>query len=182
MKLAHVETASKTPHQPAAAATQRRGWPEVRGPNPLRAGLATAVSEQDRLSVPSFQAKLEIGRPDDPAEREADRVADEVMRMPEPVDLEEKENASDSSTTDLRRTCPGRGGELKRQPLEEKAEEGLRTGPGVRGSIPQVAPAAASTIRSLQRGGEPLSSTALSFFQPRFGRDLHRVRAGRTRV
>ena len=32
-----------------------------------------------------IQAKLTIGRPDDEYEREADRVADQVMRMPEPV-------------------------------------------------------------------------------------------------
>jgi hypothetical protein len=32
-----------------------------------------------------LQAKLTVSRPDDPCEREADRVADEVMRMPEPA-------------------------------------------------------------------------------------------------
>ncbi len=34
---------------------------------------------------PLIQAELTIGRPDDEYEREADRVADEVMRMPEPA-------------------------------------------------------------------------------------------------
>ena len=32
----------------------------------------------------ALQAKLRIGRQDDPLEREADHVADQVMRMPEP--------------------------------------------------------------------------------------------------
>ncbi len=32
-----------------------------------------------------LQAKLTVGAPDDVYEQEADRVADEVMRMPEPV-------------------------------------------------------------------------------------------------
>jgi hypothetical protein len=32
-----------------------------------------------------IQAKLTISRPDDHYEREADRVADQVMRLPEPV-------------------------------------------------------------------------------------------------
>ncbi len=36
------------------------------------------------LRGPRLQAKLTIGAPDDVYEREADRVADEVMRMPEP--------------------------------------------------------------------------------------------------
>ena len=36
------------------------------------------------LRGPASQAKLTIGAPDDVYEQEADRVADEVMRMPEP--------------------------------------------------------------------------------------------------
>lgn len=36
------------------------------------------------LRDPCLQAKLTVGAPDDVYEREADRVADEVMRMPEP--------------------------------------------------------------------------------------------------
>ncbi len=37
------------------------------------------------LRGPQLQTKLTIGAPDDVYEKEADRVADEVMRMPEPV-------------------------------------------------------------------------------------------------
>ena len=33
---------------------------------------------------PLLQPKLVVGRPDDKYEQEADRVADQVMRMPEP--------------------------------------------------------------------------------------------------
>jgi hypothetical protein len=36
------------------------------------------------LRSPTFQPKLTIGQPNDKYEQEADRVADEVMRMPEP--------------------------------------------------------------------------------------------------
>jgi len=36
------------------------------------------------LRGPSLQTKLAIGAPDDVYEQEVDRVADEVMRMPEP--------------------------------------------------------------------------------------------------
>jgi hypothetical protein len=36
------------------------------------------------LRGPALQTKLTIGAPDDIYEQEADRVADEVMRMPEP--------------------------------------------------------------------------------------------------
>jgi hypothetical protein len=37
------------------------------------------------FSPAALQPKLEIGQPDDPFEREADRVADQVMRMSEPA-------------------------------------------------------------------------------------------------
>src|SRR5437763_1603679 len=37
------------------------------------------------LHGPQVQPKLTIGAVNDPAEREADRMADEVMRMPEPA-------------------------------------------------------------------------------------------------
>ena len=36
------------------------------------------------LRGPLLQTKLTVGAPDDVYEQEADRVADEVMRMPEP--------------------------------------------------------------------------------------------------
>jgi hypothetical protein len=36
------------------------------------------------MAAISVQPKLEIGAPDDEYEREADRVADQVMRMPDP--------------------------------------------------------------------------------------------------
>src|SRR5215471_9239629 len=36
-------------------------------------------------AAPFLQAKLSVSKPDDPHEKEADRMADHVMRMPEPV-------------------------------------------------------------------------------------------------
>ncbi len=43
----------------------------------------TAKQESPKESLP-IQAKLKIGAPDDKYEQEADRVADQVMRMPDP--------------------------------------------------------------------------------------------------
>ncbi|QNF34703.1 DUF4157 domain-containing protein [Adhaeribacter swui] len=44
-----------------------------------------AQQENTRFFHPSVQAKLTVSRPDDPQEKEADAVADQVMRLPEPV-------------------------------------------------------------------------------------------------
>jgi hypothetical protein len=42
-------------------------------------------TQQDTFFTPTVQAKLTVSSPDDPQEKEADSVADQVMRMPEPV-------------------------------------------------------------------------------------------------
>ena len=41
---------------------------------------------QHLLRHPLLQARLTVSRPDDAYEQEADRVADDVMRMPEPAE------------------------------------------------------------------------------------------------
>ncbi|OEU63875.1 MAG: hypothetical protein BBJ57_04170 [Desulfobacterales bacterium PC51MH44] len=68
----------------------------------------------------ALQAKLKIGQPGDVYEQEANRVADEVMRMPEPgvqrqVEVEEEEE-EEPIQTEL-------NGSIQRQPEEEEEEE-----------------------------------------------------------
>jgi hypothetical protein len=53
-------------------------------PHPVTTADSTRNEISRILRGPSLQAKLTVGPPDDIYEREADRVADEVMRMPEP--------------------------------------------------------------------------------------------------
>ena len=69
-------------------------------------------------SSPVLQRKLAIGQPNDQYEQEADRVADQVMRMPAPK---------------IQRLCPECKEELQRQPIEEEKkkeeEETLQTKP-----------------------------------------------------
>ena len=55
-------------------------------PSPADANRHTQIAAvRQILRGPRLQAKLTIGAPDDVYEQQADRVADEVMRMPEPV-------------------------------------------------------------------------------------------------
>ncbi|UCF91851.1 MAG: DUF4157 domain-containing protein [Desulfobacterales bacterium] len=95
------------------------------------------------------QAQPTIGAPDDAYEQEADRVADEVMRMPEKS--------------------------LQHRPLKEETEE-LRQAKKDVGHSPKVTPSLASKIGSTQGGGQPLSASERAFFEPRFGHDFSRVR------
>jgi len=100
--------------------------------------------------------KLEVGPADDECEREADRIADEVMRMPEP-------EARSSST-------------VHRSPL---------VGPHSSLLVPhsslshgtELPPEVETRIQSLRAsGGRPLSEPERAFFEPRFGLDFSDVR------
>ncbi len=126
------------------------------------------------LGAGRLQPKLKIGAVNDPAEAEADRVADVVMRMPEP--------ASGLSTIaqnsgEIRRKCVKCEEEAQTKPaetvrrMEEDEEIMTKAQPG--GPDRTGATAAAAAVSS---GGAPLPSSLRSFFEPRFGRDFSTVR------
>ena len=102
------------------------------------------------------QAKLRVGSPGDQFEREADRVADQVMRMP----------ASAA-------TAPVAAPRTSRKCAECGKEEKLQRKPA--GSEP-TAEAPASVYEVLRLPGQPLDSAALAFMETRFGQDFSQVR------
>ncbi len=68
---------------------------------------------------PKVQAKLTVNEPGDKYEEEADRVADQVMRMPEPGPIQ-RASISPSGTADqIQRSCTDCEDELQRKPIEE---------------------------------------------------------------
>lgn len=101
------------------------------------------------------QAKLKLGRPNDRYEQEADRVADEVMRMPQPEGI----------TVSM----------YEEEKIQTKAIAGKIT-PLVQGDAGTVSNEISSDIQSLQGGGRPLSNSERGFFEPRFGVDFSNVR------
>jgi outer membrane protein OmpA-like peptidoglycan-associated protein len=128
-----------------------------------------------------LQAKLKIGAPGDVYEQEADRVAEWVMRMPEP-------QAVSSGTPYIQRAClKCEKEELKRQPVKEEDEEEKMQRKPVEeeedelqakvpsGNISEVSPDLESHIQSLKVGGQPLPESVSAFFEPRFGHDLSHV-------
>jgi hypothetical protein len=108
------------------------------------------------------QAKLTIGQPNDKYEQEADRVADRVMAMPDPRFQRQSENEEEEET-------------VQRQPMEEEEEEELQT-KSKPGETPAVTPSLESRINILKGGGQPLSRSERSFFEPRFRHDFSQVR------
>ncbi len=104
-----------------------------------------------------LQAKLKISQPGDIYEQEADRVSEQVMRMPEPA-------------LALKRSCPF----AKSSSCKEK-EDILNT-KKVSGDTTQSSPSVESRINSFRDGGQPLPKSVSAFFESRFGQDFSKVR------
>ena len=74
-----------------------------------------------------IQPKLTVSQPNDKFEQEADRVADQVMRMPEPYPKGIK--TFKSQPPQIQRACATCKEEIQRQPMEEMEEETIQTKP-----------------------------------------------------
>jgi len=126
-----------------------------------------------------IQAKLTISQPSDLYEQEADRVADEVMRMPDRTPGA-PETGGPPQISRLQRKCAQcEEEEVQRQAMEgdmEEEEEGNLQAKEAPGEATEVTSAAQAQIEGLRGGGEPLSESVRAFFEPRFGHDFSRVR------
>lgn len=100
--------------------------------------------------VAGIQAKLKVGQPGDKYEQEADRVADAVMRMPEP--------------------------QVQRQVEEEEEGEKFLQTKELTGHNAEITPNLESRIQAIRDGGQPLPESVRAYFEPRFGYDFNQVR------
>ena len=100
-----------------------------------------------------IQAKLKISQPNDKYEQEADRVADEVMRIPEPQAQQKQE----------REGKEGEDGEI----LLTKS---------VPDQAIKVPPVLESRIDSIRGSGQPVPKSVRAFFEPWFSYDFSKVR------
>lgn len=108
------------------------------------------------------RSPLRIGAVDDPAEVEAEAVAEQVLRMPEPGPA-------------LLQRCPGGcpDEEVLRRPLKHAEEADLEVRP-LSADVATSEPLA-SAIGAARAGGASLPGATLRFFEPRFGLDLSGV-------
>ncbi len=149
--------------------------------------------------MPIVQAKLRIGASNDKYEQEADRVADEVMRMPDAkVAKQPTAQASSHSGEVLHRKCDAcASGEalcseceeeekLRRQPIAPTKgelqvitgddEEELQRNESAMAHTPVATPMIAASINVMRNSGQPLAASVKNFFHPRFGVDLSYVK------
>lgn len=130
----------------------------------------------------TLQTKLTVGAPDHQYEQEAERVADEVMRMPDAVvatsqahDLGHSGDGAGplgNAAPHIQRMCPECEQELQRESEEadEKAGEiDFRTS----FAVPE---ALGHQIDSIRGNGSELPTTLRGYFEPRFAGDFSRVR------
>jgi len=119
-----------------------------------------------------LQPKLEIGAVDDPLEREADEVADKVMRMADPAPsvrstppkVSRKCAACEEEDKKVQRKCAACEEE------DKKAQRKPDAAPQAWGEAP------ASVRDSLASSGQPLGADPRAYFEPRFGRPFGDVR------
>lgn len=121
----------------------------------------------------ALQAKLRIGQPGDIYEQETDRVAEQVMRMPEPQVSNETKVSNPAENNSLQRKCPGCNKGIK---IEKEEEEENLQKKEASGSTHEVTPELESSISAARSGGQPMPESVRAFFEPRFGHDFSGVR------
>ena len=104
------------------------------------------------------QAKLKIGSINDPLEHEADRVAEQVMRMPTP------DVSISAAPPQISRTCA----ECEEEEKLQRKEVG--TTEAASGEAPGI------VHEVLRSPGQPLDAQTRALFEPRFGHDFAHVR------
>jgi hypothetical protein len=130
--------------------------------------------------VAGIQAKLVVGQPGDVYEQEADRVADEVMRMPEPevqrrAEEEEKEKEELIQTNPIAEQITPLVQRQAEEEEEEEEEEELIQTKAHSSQATEVTYNIESRIQSLKGGGQPLSEPTRAFFEPRFRHNFGQV-------
>ena len=104
---------------------------------------------------PQVQAKLRVGPPGDKYEKEADQVAEQVMRMPEP--------------TVQRKGCSSCSEKEEERLVQAKSAGSAGNGRAQAMDHPQIQSVLSSP-------GKPLDAATRNFMEPRFGQDFSRVR------
>jgi len=163
----------------AELASQLRGAPRRRagrGPayTPPRPAAAQPDAIRALLRAHRLQPKLTVGEPGDRYEREADAVADRVMRMSE-ADVAQRVEAGTVQPLRIQRRCAECAKGAGHPDPAADREERIRAKQEP-GRTSRLGAGLESRIARLQRGGRPLDRATRAFFEPRFGRDFSDVR------
>jgi len=178
MALAFAFRSSSRKPAPATRAARRR---PARAPLRTDAGpgckaFAPGSILASASTAPTLQAKLEIGRPNDRFEQEADRVAEEVLRS-RTATASAGPAGADRTAPSVQRLCSECEETLHRQMTGNEEEEELLQAKTAGRDGPLLTPEIESRIDTvLAASGQPLPGPVRTYFEPRFGHDFGRVR------
>lgn len=175
----------------SAAGTGNGGMPPGanRGMPKALARLHATYGNQAVLRMVSpqasiIQAKLTVNQPGDQYEQEADRVADQVMRMPASSG---RIGFSKSQAPHISRAVAGsvnspiqrQASPANQQDVKKEEQASILSLKGIPGMDHALSPGLESQILAARSGGEPMAAEARAFFEPRFGVDFGNVRIHR---
>ncbi len=127
----------------------------------------------------ALQAKLSVGDPSDHFEREADRVADAVMRQPAPIIAGRPEETDGPMIQTKCQACQD-GEAIRRAPIGTVQRKCAACGAveevqRASAPAPSVRPDFETSVNAVN-GGRAMTSGERSFFEPRFSADFSGVR------
>ncbi len=129
------------------------------------ANTSAKNSSKSFFSPATIQPKLTIGQPNDPYEKEADAMAEQVMRMPQKI----QRQCSDCGEEEVQ---PKRKGNfLSRMPLLSKKQL-MRKSDGEGEASPELS----STLNSTKGSGSTLPDSTNQFMSNAFGNDFSKVK------
>jgi hypothetical protein len=145
--------------------------PRTATPGPhRRAGLILRGHDFSRVPARSaIQTKLAVNKPGDEYEQEADRVAEQVMRMPVGPASHQASVSSQAQDAEVQRKCR-KCDEEDEGVLQKSAASGP---PAVAHGPSHLPPVVGQVLSS---PGEPLDAATRAFMEPRFGADFSKVR------
>lgn len=129
---------------------------------------------QRLLSSEVIQAQLTIGQPGDTYEQEAERVAEAVMRMPEPQAPQGTGISGQARRVRHQRMWPKCEEESHPQP--DRNKEKVLQADETPCRTANVTPKIDEHINATWGAGQPLPKSVREFFEPRFGHDFRQVR------
>ena len=156
-----LTTKSRTKTKGPMKPLPKRKTAPGRHSNDSRFGFGKPVFQlnvADPATAAVIQTKLKVGKLNDRFEQEADRVSEQVMRMPE----------------SMAQPAPLRITPLTQRHTEE--DEGLIQTKAEFEDLLVLSPDLELFIASLRSGGRPLSRLERAFFETRFGIDFSQVR------
>jgi hypothetical protein len=134
---------------------------------------AKANPEVQQRTGAQAQRKVTVSQPGDESELEAERVAEQIMRMPEPASSGAAPVSRQTVSPEIRRMCSECEEEVHREPTP--VEPGaIRTTEG--GHASEISPHIQAYLDHLPNEGQSLPESVRSFFEPRFGQDFSQVR------